>query len=90
MSWSVSAIGKPAAVAEKLAAEFVKYKCLEPEETIKSHVANAVAAALAAFPLNSVVEVSASGSQSRAETGPPVLATNQLTVTIKPIFGFVE
>ena len=90
MSWSVSQIAKPAAVAEKLAADFARIRCIEPEETVKSHVANAVAVALAAFPQNSVVEVRASGSQSTTGEGPPVIATNQLDVTIKPIYGFIE
>ena len=86
MSWSVSAIGKPAAVAAKVAAAFAGIKCMEPEETIKNAVASAVEAAVKAFPESYAVKVEASGSQS-ASTGGIV---NQLSVKIDPVWGFCE
>lgn len=86
MSWSVQAIGKPAAVAAKLAKDFTVYKCMEPEETIKGKVAEIVAVALAAFPAGAAVKVWASGSQSVVGSD----TTNQLSVTIEPIYGYVE
>lgn len=91
MSWSVSAIGKASAVAAKLAADFTQVKCSEPEETIKTTVASAVATALASFPPNYAVRVEASGSQSYPDfSKAPDLKTNQLSVKIDPVFGFVE
>lgn len=87
MSWSVSAMGKPAAVATKLAADFARIKCTEPEESIKNTVASAVATGLAAFPPNQAVSVEASGSQSSSNPGE---ATNSLSVSLKPLWGFVE
>ncbi|OHC35503.1 MAG: hypothetical protein A2Y50_09090 [Pseudomonadales bacterium RIFCSPLOWO2_12_59_9] len=89
MSWSVSAIGKPSAVAEKLASQFAAIKCMEPEETIKNHVASAVAVALKAFPASYAVKVDASGSQSTSHAEPGV-ASNQLSVKIEPLWGFCE
>jgi hypothetical protein len=89
MSWSVSAIGKASAVAAKLATQFANIKCTEPEETIKNTVASAVAVALKAFPASYVVRVDASGSQSKSHADPNA-ATNQLSVKIDPIYGFVE
>ena len=90
MSWSVSAIGKPTAVAAKLAAQFAGIKCMEPEETIKNTVASAVAVALKAYPASYAVKVEASGSQSTDSSKPPGEATNSLSVKIEPIWGFCE
>lgn len=86
MSWSVSQIGKAFAVAERVAAEIARIKCIEPEETVKNHVGAAIAAALAAYPADFVVEVEASGSQY-SPSGHPV---NSLSVKVRPIHGFVE
>jgi len=91
MSWTVAAIGKPAAVAAKLAADFAKNPCSEPEETIRQAVAGIVATSLAAFPPNYAVRVEASGSQSCPDfSKAPNEKTNQLSVTILPLWGFVE
>lgn len=91
MSWSVVTIGKPAAVAAKLADDFQKNPCSEPEETIRQAVAKIVATSLAAFPPNYAVRVEASGSQSCPDSSKaPKEFTNQLTVKIEPIGGFVE
>lgn len=92
MSWNVEAVGRPKAVAVKLAAEFARITCNEPEETIKNTVASAVATALAAFPDGSAVKVKAYGSQSRQEggSGDLPLAVNSLSVSIEPLYGFAE
>jgi hypothetical protein len=87
MSWSVSATGKAAAVAAKVAADLSKIKCAEPEETIKNAVGSAIAAGLAVFPPDVPVKVSASGSQSDRGSGQ---LTNQLSVDMQPIWGFIE
>lgn len=86
MSWSVSATGRAAAVAKKLAEDFARVNCSEPEQTIKNNVASAVDAALTAFPPEAPVRVEASGSQSNMNGA----ITNQLKVEIAPIWGWVE
>ena len=87
MSWSVSAVGKAPAVAEKIATG-TNHKCSEPEETIKNAVAAAIATALTAFPADGVVRVEASGSQQTdTATGK---AVNSLKVNVEPVWGFVE
>lgn len=90
MSWSVSRVGKPAAVAAALAKDFAAIKCSEPEETIKNSVATAVAAGLAAFPPSLAVKVVASGSQYSPDSTKPNEKQNQLSVVLEPIHGFVE
>lgn len=89
MSWSVNAVGKPKAVAAKLAEAFSKNPCSEPEETIRQSVAGAIAAALQVYPDDAAVNVEANGSQS-VNGSNPEKATNSLTVKIQPLFGFVE
>ena len=86
MSWSVSAIGRPPAVAAKVADEISRYKCVDPEEGVKQAVGAALAAALAAQDPASVVKVTASGHQQ----GSGETAVNTLRVEVEPIFGFIE
>lgn len=91
MSWHVQAIGRASAVAAKLAEDFPRVKCQEPEETIKAAVASIVATALAAFGPTDAVKVTASGSQSTAaSTDGPTTYINSLSVSIEPLWGFVE
>jgi len=91
MSWSVAAFGKAAPVAAKLAGDFQRITCSEPEETIKNSVASAVATALGAFPPNYAVRVAAGGSQSHPDfSKAPHEKTNSLSVTIEPLYGFTE
>jgi hypothetical protein len=87
MSWHVSAVGKAPAVATKLAADIARMKCAEPEEAIKNSIAEVIAKALSAFPPDCAVRVEARGSQSPA---PNDKFTNQLKVSIEPLWGFVE
>lgn len=90
MSWSVNAVGKSTAVAVKLAGDFGRIKCAEPEETIKNTVWSAIEAALLVFPPTQAVRVEASGSQYAPDSTKPDEKTNSLTVRLEPIFGFVE
>lgn len=87
MSWSFVAVGKPAAILEKARKDMTTYRCAEPEETIKGKVLNIIEASLLAFPEASAIEVNASGSQSMPDPGH---AINSLSVTIKPLYGFIE
>lgn len=93
MSWSVSAIGKPAAVAAKVEADLSSYKCADPEEGVKQAACAAILAGLKAQAANSVVRVAASGHQQPVygkdaqQTGE---FQNTLNVTVEPIYGFVE
>lgn len=90
MSWSVMAIGRPAAVAASVAKTTAAIKCVEPEETIKNAIAGAIATALGAFPPTYAVRVEASGSQSTPDHTKPAEISNSLSVKIEPIWGFVE
>jgi hypothetical protein len=90
MSWSVNAIGKPAAVAAKLAKDFVNVRCTEPEETIKNAVAMSLAAALAVYPPNWVVQVVANGSQHAPDMTKPDEKINGLYIKLDPVYGFIE
>lgn len=94
MSWSVSAVGKAAAVAAKVAKDLAAIKCSEPEETIKNSVGTIVATALAAYPDTYAVTVNASGSQgpgySPDNPGASMGQVNTLQVTISPMYGFVS
>ncbi len=83
MSWSVSAIGKPAAVAKKLAEDFSRITYLGPEEkAIKDAIAGVVEKTLAATAPNTAVEVEASGSFSGG--------LQSARMDIRPKYGFVE
>jgi hypothetical protein len=90
MSWSVSAVGRAGAIAAKVAASLANSKCSEPEETIKNAVAGAIATALAAFPPSFPGRVEASGSQSCPDSTKPDEKTNQLKVSIEPIWNFAD
>ncbi len=93
MSWSVQAVGKSDKVAEAIEAQFAGLsKCSEPEETVKQSVRAAVAASLAAQIPATAVKVSASGSQSsyRDHKDAPVRVQNTVSVSIEPLWGFVE
>lgn len=89
MSWSISAVGKPAAVIKSVTARLNAIKCKEPEETIKASVGEIITTALAAFPEEYAVQVDANGSQTDAQ-GEPGKVINNLSFTIKPLYGFVS
>lgn len=86
MSWSVSAIGKPTAVAAKVRNDLGRIKCVDPEENVKNHACALLESALGAQKAASCVKVEASGHQS----GDGENAQNTLTIKVEPIYGFVE
>ncbi len=90
MSWGVAATGKAPAVRTKLADDFSKITCSEPEQTVMKSAAAAIDAALAAQDLVTVVEVSASGSQRYKDYTAKTGVTNRLSVSIKPLYRFIE
>lgn len=90
MSWSVARLGKAAAVRAKLAEDFAKINCSEPEQTVKSRVAEAVDAALAVFPTGVAVKVEASGSQWTPDSTKPEEKQNSAKLEITPLGHFTE
>jgi len=90
MSWSVNAVGKPAAVAAKLAKDLANIRCSEPEETIKHSAATAIAAALAVYPPSWAVLVAASGSQHAPDSTKPDELVNGFFFKVEPVYGFIE
>lgn len=88
MSWSVDLIGKPGAVAKSLADRAKQNPCREPEETIRQQVMGALGIALAAFPENQAVKVSAAGSQSGPDADGK--STHNLSVKLEQLYGFIE
>ena len=89
MSWSIGPmIGKPQAVADRVAVDAGYSRCYEPENTIKKSFVEAIVGALAAYPPGSVVRVSASGSQTGVHDGGK--AANSLKIEIEALAGFVE
>jgi hypothetical protein len=89
MSWSVSAIGKPGPVRDKLANDFTKITYCGPAETaLKDVVAELVGKALVANTYQGIaVKVEASGAGS---SHPGNGDTHQVRVVIEPVYGFVE
>ncbi len=90
MSWSLSAVGKPAAVLAKLKADASRNSCPEPEQTIRAQAMVSMETLLNSLPPGSAVQVNASGSQWVPDSTKPTEAVNTLTFEVKPLFGFVE
>lgn len=90
MSWSVSAVGKAPAVRASIADQFARGTCIEPEESVKKRVAEAIDKALEAQDPATVVKVVASGSQSFKDYHTKTGVANYCSVVIEPIGGFVE
>ena len=86
MSWSVSAIGKPRAVAAVIDKQISSGKCAEPEESIKKFVGALIGTALSSMDEHAAVRVVASGSQSQDKGH----TSHNLQLTIEPQWGFVE
>jgi len=74
-------------ILDKAREDLGRYKCPEPEETIKGKFLNILHAAMLAFPESAAVKIEASGSQSNAPEGG---INNSLSIKIDPIYGFVE
>jgi hypothetical protein len=92
MSWSVSGIGKPVALAAKLVGDFTRISPMkEPEETGKNAAAMAIAAIVPAFPPNTLVKVEANGSQYTPDSAKsPNIHINSLTISIQSMGAIVE
>jgi len=86
MSWSVMRIGRPAAVRRRLAEDFGKNPCTEPEESIRQAVALQMDKALEGMGQQLCVKCSASGSQWKAAEGD---VRNTLSVEIT-VLGELE
>lgn len=89
MSWSFSGTGKPAALAKKAEEDRTRGKCVEPEETIRQTAFDIIAKSLGAMPENLPVEIAANGSQSKPQHDQEKFANN-FSLSIKPLWGFVE
>lgn len=90
MSWSISALGRAGAVRKSIADQFSRNTCAEPEETVRQNAAKLLDEALAAQDESQPVEVSASGSQSYKDWTAKTGVSNQLTMQVRPLHGFVE
>jgi hypothetical protein len=97
MSWSFNAIGKPSAVAAKARKELGAIQCAEPEQGIKERAIEAIELSCSALPDDNAVKITACGSQSPAYKmvdghykHVDGKFTNNLTLNIEPIYGFVE
>lgn len=87
MSWSVSAIGKPSKVAERLTAEFAKLTYLaKPEDEIAAALGQALIKAAGDTTDVAMIRVEASGSMS-TNCGNH---THNISVSVTPLYGFVE
>lgn len=90
MSWSVSGIGKPDALAAKLASDFSKITPMsEPEETGKNAALAAVAAIVPAYPSTVLVKVECNGSQYQPNKDEPKYV-NSLSIKIESLGSIVE
>lgn len=84
MSWSVSAMGNPTAVASKLKRDLETSNCPEPEESIKTAAIAVIVTACLSYPPKSCVKVEAYGSQVS-----PANPINSLRIELSPVHGFV-
>lgn len=92
MSWSVSGLGKPAALATKLAADFARIPAMkEPEETGKNAAATAVAALVPTYPDSYVIKVECNGTQYTPDSAKyPDKHIVSLTIKIEALGSLVE
>jgi FlaG/FlaF family flagellin (archaellin) len=90
MSWGIGYVGKAPAVRTQCATEFANNPCAEPEETVRQAAAAVIDAALASQDASNVVRVAASGSQSFKNYTDQTGVTNSLSITIEPLYGFLE
>ena len=88
MSWSIyNVTGRGKALQAEIEAYKTKNICSEPEETIRQKTIEIILFSLQAMSDKFPVTINASGSQSNDGDG---FATNQLQLTIQPIWGFKE
>ncbi len=91
MSWSVSGIGKPVALAEKFRKDFAAMSpCSLPEETVRLNIAASIDPILYAYPPNLVVKVEANGSQFTPDNKKPDERINFVNLKIENWGRLVE
>jgi len=88
MSWSLVAVGKAPAVLKEVEKQSAQQKCSEPEESVRQAACHAIKAALMAQDPTAVVKLTASGSQNEDYATKAV--RNFLSVTIEPLYQFLE
>jgi hypothetical protein len=90
MSWSLSAIGKVAAVKAKVQADFANMTHLQGEELALKDAAQAIVNnALESQSPEIGVRVECSGSASASGLGGEK-KTQRLQILVEPLYGFVE
>jgi len=88
MSWSFSAVGRPAKVAAACRDAIENgYKCAEPEETIRKNTLATAATSAEAHKSDNVVRVEASGSMY-VQHGE--VLSNVVRLDVSNIHGFIE
>lgn len=90
MSWSIAVVGRAHGVAAYAEKHFNLTKCEEPEESIKQKVAEIVQIACGNMPEDSAIEIIASGSQYCTKRDDKQTDAHSVSVSIRPLFGFVE
>jgi hypothetical protein len=96
MSWNINAVGKSEKLISVIKSQTdpIKWKCSEPEETIRQKAADLICTALEGQLVGTPVIVNASGSMSIRKYGAdnvtPLEFTNSLKIEINPLYGFVE
>lgn len=87
MSWSVSAIGKPSKVAERLTADFAKLTYLaKPEDEIAAAIGQALIKAAGDTTDVAAIRIEASGSMGSNGGN----HTHNISISVAPVYGFVE
>lgn len=90
MSWTVSSVGRVAAVRDDIARQFTLYHCMEPKETVRQAAATLIDAALAAQNQDFAVSVRADGSQSFEDCSKKEGVSTRLNISIEPLYGFLK
>lgn len=88
MSWSFSAVGKPAAVALRTRQQIeTGHKCAEPEDTARRNILEVAAAVAESHAAGYLVQVEASGSMYVLLDQ---VQTQNIRLEVKTIHGFLE
>jgi len=85
MSWQFHQAGTAKALLAKAEEDLNRYKCIEPEESIKQSVIDIIEATLKTAPDNVIFAIDAAGSQTGNDKG--ILC--DLKLEIKTIYGLV-
>lgn len=90
MSWSFQATGKSPAVRQEIARQGANGRCSEPEESLRQQALQIIDLALCAQNDNQAVRVEASGNQTYKDWTNKTGLSNQLKVSVEPLYGWVE